>query len=106
MKDKVNKEIEKIQTRVKKQFPDAKCIRMSEGYFIYNKDENIFDEFFLPPANSIYEAWQYALRTVKTIQNFNRTHPLKLQLNADEEKLERILNRKSKKKMDRELYGL
>ena len=30
---------------------------------------------------------------------------LKLELNADEEKLERILNRKSKKKMDRELYG-
>lgn len=105
MNDKAKKEIDKIQSKVTKRYPKAKCVKMSEGYFIYNEDENIFDEFFLPPAETVLQAWQYALRTVKTIQNFNRTHPLKLELNADEEKLERILNRKSKKKMDRELYG-
>jgi hypothetical protein len=106
MDSKINKQIEKIKLKVKKRFPHAKCVNMKDGYYIYNKDENIFEEFFLPPAGSIPQAWEYALKTVRLIQNFNRTHPLKLELNADEEKLERILGRKSKKQMDRELYGL
>ena len=106
MDDEILKKINKIKVKVLKRFPYAKCVRMEDGYYIYNKDENVFDEFFLPAAGTILQAWEYGLQTTKLIQNFNRTHPLKLEMHADEEKLERILNRKSKSKHSKEMYGL
>ena len=88
------KRIEKIKKQIKKRFPDARCVRMAEGYYIYNKDENVFDEFYIPAAPTVLEAWDRALITKRLIQNFNRTHPLRVEMADFEKKAKRIMERK------------
>ena len=88
------KKIEKIKDKIKKRFPNAKCIKYNEGYVIFNIGENIFEEFFLPPAPDVLNAWERALLTNRTIQNFTRTHPLRAESADQNKKLERMIKRK------------
>ena len=41
-------------------------------------------------------AWEYASIACSTAQNFNRTHPMKMDLGAIEDKLHRINRRKNR----------
>jgi len=43
-------------------------------------------------------AWEYAAIACRTAQNFNRTHPMKMDLGDIESKLNRINNRKRRGK--------
>ena len=86
------KKIQKIKDKIKKRFP--KCVKYDEGYIIFNNGENIFEEFFLPAAPSVVSAWERALLTNRTIQNFTRTHPLRAESADQNKKLERMIKRK------------
>lgn len=66
-------------------------------YTICDSDGNdLLSEYFLPFGNTPEEAWSYAGLTIKVTNNFNRTHPERLSLEIDEDKLSRIAKRKSK----------
>jgi len=68
-------------------YPNAKCIKnKNEGYYIYDGETYIFDEYLLPDANSEMLAWDQAVTVIQTTQNFNRTHPLRMELEQEERK--------------------
>lgn len=92
--------------KVLKKFPNAKLYTSSNGYFIgYESDEgitNLLAEFYLPNQITIDSAWESALISVKTQQNFNRTHPIKTDMYSALEKQDRIEKRKNKSKISKE----
>ena len=80
---------------VQNQYPDAKVYPESNGGFmVYIDDIALAEEYFLPVAASEDEAWTYARMSMKTTQNFNRTHPERLSLVDIEKKLSGIHRRK------------
>ena len=48
----------------------------------------------MPDTGCEDQAWEYAAIACRTAQNFNRTHPMKMDLATIETKLNRINNRK------------
>ena len=97
----------KSQKKVLKKYPNAKVYTALNGYFIgYESSEgnviNLLAEFFLPNANTKEDAWESALISVKAEQNFNRTHPLKVDMYSGLDKQERIEKRKLKAKINKE----
>jgi hypothetical protein len=66
------------------------------NYIVLINDEVVAEEYLFPETTDPEKAWEYALLALRTTQNFNRTHPLKLDLSSDEieNKLVRIHNRK------------
>lgn len=88
------KKIEKIKQKIKKRFPNAKCVKYDEGYVIFNNGESVFEEFLLPAAPDVVSAWERALLTNRTMQNFTRTHPLRAESEDQSKKLERMIKRK------------
>lgn len=86
------------QKRVLKDYPKAKCTLNSEGHFIVVVDDMVLaEEYFLPPAYDAITAWTNAALACKTTQNFNRTHPLRMDLSNIEDKLLRMEKRKKSK---------
>ncbi len=61
--------------------------------FVMNNDECVVAEYFYPETQSEETAWQYALDALKITQNFNRTHPLRMDLADFESKSNRITHR-------------
>lgn len=96
----------KIQQKVLKKIPNAKIYSASDGYFIgYESDEgitNLLADMLLPNQESKEKAWECALLSVKTTQNFNRTHPLKTDIYTELEKQERFNKRKNNGKINKE----
>jgi hypothetical protein len=89
--------LETLQKKVKKRFPNAKLVKDEYGlYYIMNDGENIYDEFFMPNVSTEREAWEQGWTVTRTVQNFNRTHPLKVGVFEDEKKISRMINRKMK----------
>jgi hypothetical protein len=87
--------VNKHQKRVLKQYPAAKLITLDDGtYAVINNEEILASEYFLPPASTVDSAWEYAAIACKTTQNFNRTHPDRMDLTTLESKLSRIQKRK------------
>lgn len=90
------KMIQTVQKHVQKYYPGAVLSVSPFGqYFIESEDQNLNDIFLLEDCNTIDEAWNNALLTVRTLRNVNRTHPLKKMI-SDERKhqnKERIANR-------------
>ncbi len=87
------------EKRVLRDFPNAKITIDSNGNFIViNDDVVIAEEFFLPGASSKEQAWEYAALACKTTQNFNRTHPSRMDLKGLESKINRINKRKKRSK--------
>ena len=87
----------KEQKKVLKRHPNAKLIKNDTGNFIITVNDVILaEEYFLPDADTEEIAWYYAAMSCKTTQHFNRTHPLKIDINfgGDEAKNDRIENRK------------
>lgn len=89
--------IAKIRTKVEKQYPGCCLSYSEEGYTIEDSEgTDILSEYFLPLGKTPIEAWQLAALTAKTTQNFNRTHPERLSLEMDEEKLNRIARKRTR----------
>ena len=52
----------------------------------------------MPNTGCEDKAWEYAAIACRTAQNFNRTHPMKMDLGAIEDKINRINRRKNRGK--------
>ncbi len=94
----MREEIKKARLRKKvlKQFPNATALMTSEGVKIMSGDTYIAEEFYMPATNCEDKAWEYAALACKTSQQFNRTHPLKVEIDfgGEEAKNMRIERRK------------
>jgi hypothetical protein len=88
--------IESIQKQVKKQYPGAMLSVSPFGrYFIEYNNCNLNDIFLFEDCETIEQAWNNALLTVRTERNMNRTHPLKKMISEERkhQNKERIANR-------------
>jgi hypothetical protein len=89
------KSMTREQKRVLKEYPNAKCTMDDNGHFIVIVDDVVLaEEYFLPPALDNLTAWANASIACKTTQNFNRTHPMRMDLANIEDKLFRMEKRK------------
>jgi len=86
--------IDKNKKRVLKEYPDAYIDTMAGGIRVMNGDDFIAEEFYMPITTNVDTAWKYAALACKTAQNFNRTHPMRMELSEFESKYNRINNRK------------
>tara|TARA_R100001594_G_scaffold5498_2_gene17017 strand:- start:30 stop:311 length:282 start_codon:yes stop_codon:yes gene_type:complete len=84
----------KFEKKVKKQYPSAYVEHSGEGVRIMNNDNFIAKEFYMPTTNCEDKAWEYAAIACRTKQNFDRTHPMRMDLSDIESKINRIHNRK------------
>ena len=91
------KSMTREQKRVLKEYPNAKCTMDDNGHFIVIVDDVVLaEEYFLPPALDNLTAWANASIACKRTQNFNRTHPERMDLTNIEEKLLRMDKRKKR----------
>ena len=91
--------INREEKRVLKEYPNAKCVMDDQGYFIVTVNDVVLgEEYYLPPAIESIIAWSNAALACKTTQNFNRTHPLRMDLTNIDEKLLRMEKRKKRSK--------
>ena len=84
----------RIKKRVLRDYPNAYAEHGQEGIRIMSGDTYIAEEYFMPVTECEDKAWEYAALACKTTQNFNRTHPSRMDLGAIESKLNRINKRK------------
>jgi len=96
----------KIQQKVLKKITNAKLYSTTDGYFIgYESNEgivNILADLILPNQETKEKAWECALLSIKTTQNFNRTHPLKVDMYTELSKQDRVEKRKNRGKITSE----
>jgi hypothetical protein len=92
MREEIKKE--RIKKRVLKDFPDAYVDHDNCGYKIMTGNKFIAEEYFLPDTHDLDKAWEYAALACKTTQNFNRSHPDRMDLSEKEGKYHRINKRK------------
>jgi hypothetical protein len=92
MREEIKKE--RIKKRVLKDHPNAYVDHDSNGYKIMAGNKFIAEDYFLPDTHDLDTAWEYAALACKTTQNFNRSHPDRMDLSNVENKLSRINNRK------------
>jgi hypothetical protein len=64
--------------------------------FIVNGDTMLSEEYLMPVTDDPEKAWEYAAIACRTTQNFNRTHPLRVDNRDIEARVQRILNRKKR----------
>tara|TARA_R100001594_G_scaffold131992_1_gene171970 strand:+ start:1851 stop:2150 length:300 start_codon:yes stop_codon:yes gene_type:complete len=84
----------RLKKKVLKQYPNATPIQTSEGLRIMSEDIYIAEEFYMPSTNNEDTAWEYAALACKTTQQFNRTHPMRMDLADIESKINRINRRR------------
>ena len=92
MREEIKKE--RIKTRVLRDYPNAYADHDGDGYKIMSGDIFIAKEYYLPETHDLDKAWEYAALACKTTQNFNRSHPDRMDLSNVESKLNRINKRK------------
>ena len=92
---------ETLQKQTSKRFPNCRTAQDEYGlwYIIDMNGDDTFKEFFLPHVSTEREAWEMGKLTAQTIQNFNRTHPLKVDmvLNESGEMKQMRVNKRRKK---------
>ena len=86
----------RIKKRVLKDYPEAYADHDCDGYKIMSGDIFIAKEYYMPVTHDVDKAWEYAALACKVTQNFNRTHPSRMDLTQIEGKLDRINNRKKR----------
>ena len=87
----------KFQKQVLKKYPNAKLDYNLDGEcFIVNGEDILSEEYFMPETVDPDKAWEYAAIACRTTQNFNRTHPLRIDGRDVEARVQRILNRKKR----------
>jgi len=77
----------KEQRKVLKRFPNAKLSYDDNGYKVIMI--NLWQpakDYFLPDTMDTDKAWEYASMACRTTQQFNRTHPLKVEIDLVEKK--------------------
>jgi len=84
----------RIKKKVLKQYPDAKVTDTESGIIIMSGDIYIAKEFYMPNTNDVDKAWEYAAIACRTTQQFNRTHPMRMDLADIESKINRINRRR------------
>jgi len=87
---------ERIKKRVLRDHPKAYVDHDSNGFKIMTGDKVIAEDYFLPNTYDLDTAWEYAALACKTTQNFNRSHPMRMDLSNVEGKLNRINKRKNR----------
>ena len=83
--------------KIKKKVPNASTKANSEGkyYIIDGYGGVIGEDYMLPPAKSVWDAWEYALQYgIQLHQNLLRTHPNKGLSDKAEAKIMRINRRR------------
>ena len=86
--------MDKNRKKVLKQYPNAYVDHGQDGIRVMSNDVFIAEEYFMPNTSNEDIAWEYAAIACKTTQNFNRTHPSRMDLKSIESKLDRINKRK------------
>jgi hypothetical protein len=91
--------IAKYKTKVHTQFPKAFLSSRQGLYTIVQEQDDlsvkdILSELCIAPQTTPLKAWEMAQISAKTTQNFNRTHPLRLEGYDAEDKIARIEGRK------------
>jgi hypothetical protein len=84
---------EKTKKLVIKRLPKARLVKFTTGYQIWVDDEPIGVDFFIPESPTSEEAWKNALMSLRTEQNFNRSHPSKIDTEISEGRTARIRGR-------------
>ena len=84
----------RLKKKVMDNYPDAKVEYTSAGVQIMSGDIYIAEEFYLPATMDVEKAWEYAALACKTRQQFNRTHPMRMDLSDIESKINRINKRR------------
>lgn len=86
-----------IMNRVIKKCPDAKLRKDEDGYYyIEVNGVNLSAEHLFPPTLDQSVAWSYADTSIKMTQNFNRTHPSRVEAYTAMDKSSRIKKRTGK----------
>jgi len=98
MKDK-KKILNTYKKKVQKKYPGAFVAGIGTRYTILKEHDDltvtdILAELFFNPAKDEFTAWELAALTVKTEQNLNRTHPLRIDGMKMEDKIARVEARK------------
>jgi len=86
----------KFKRKVLKQYPSARIEFSESGLQVVANGNFLAEEYFLPDTNDEDTAWEYAAMACRVTQNFNRTHPMRMDLSSLEEKINRINRRKRK----------
>ena len=99
------KTLEKYRKKVHTQFPKAFLSSKQGKYTIVQEQEDltvkdILAELCICPQDTPIQAWEMAQISAKTTQNFNRTHPLRLEAMDAEDKIARIEGRKLRSKKE------
>jgi hypothetical protein len=95
--------IEKYKKRVHKQYPGAYLVSIESGWYTIIQDQSdlsqkdILAELCFTPQKDPIKAWELAQLTVKSTQNLNRTHPLRIEGMNMEDKIARVEARRLKK---------
>ena len=87
----------KEKRKVLKRFPNAKLSYDDNGYKVISiNGYQPAKEYFMPDTMDTDKAWEYASMACRTTQQFNRTHPLKVEIDfgGEEAKNMRIERRK------------
>ena len=84
----------RLKKKVLKQYPNASAMSTESGVQIMSGDIYIAEEFYLPPTLDVDKSWEYAALACRTRQQFNRTHPMRMDLSDIESKLNRINKRR------------
>ena len=93
--------IDKYRKKVHSQYPKAFLSSVGGKYtIVQEKDDfdivDVLAELCICAQDTPLKAWEMAQVTAKTTQNFNRTHPLRLEGMDAAEKMARIEERKAK----------
>ena len=92
--DHFNMNVDKNKKKVLKQYPNAYVDHGQDGVRVMSGDVYLAEEYFMPSTFDEDKAWEYAAISCRTTQNFNRTHPSRMDLKSIESKLDRINKRK------------
>ena len=96
----------KYQKQVLRKLPKAYIERDFNGdLFVMNGDDCIVEEYFYPTTTDEETAWKYATQALRITQNFNRTHPAKMDLESFESKSNRITKRTKRSKQHVEEFN-
>ena len=97
---------EKTKRLVLKRLPKARLVKFVTGYQIWIDEEPIGVDFLIPESPTSLEAWKNALMSLRTEQNFNRSHPSKIDAEFLETRTARIRRRINKGKKKEETVDL
>jgi len=86
--------VDKNKKKVLKAYPNAHIDYDTNGLKIMNGDTFLAEDYFMPDTKDESKAWEYAAVACRVTQNFNRTHPMRMDLTAIESKLNRINSRR------------